>query len=64
MDLHYSKVPPGDAGHPVCLDTSIEIRLKLFTTVDMVLRNSLCYSPTLSVPNGLFVRRLNTWSIL
>jgi hypothetical protein len=35
-----TKVPPGDAGHPVCLDTYTEIRLEFFRSIDIILRHS------------------------
>jgi hypothetical protein len=31
--LTFIKVPPGDAGHPVCLDTPTEIHLDTFSIV-------------------------------
>jgi hypothetical protein len=59
-----SKVPPGDAGLPVCLDASIKIRLDILTIVDIVLRHSLYHSPTLPAPNGLSMRRPSTPCVL
>jgi hypothetical protein len=58
------KVPPGDAGLPVCLDASIKIRLDILTIVDIVLKHSLCHSPTLPAPNGLSMRRPSTPCVL
>jgi hypothetical protein len=60
----WDKVPPGDAGHPVCLDISIEIRLVNFTIVDMVLKHSPCCSPTLSASHGMFVSRPSSRCVL
>jgi hypothetical protein len=61
--LRSSKVPPGDAGHPVCLDTSTNIHLALFTFANIVLRHNPGRSPTLSVSDKLFVKRLVAQSV-
>jgi hypothetical protein len=59
-----AKVPPGDAGHPVCLDTPIEVRLKLLRIVGIVSKHSPRRSLTLSAPEELFVRSPNTRCVL
>jgi hypothetical protein len=59
-EINASKVPPGVAGHPVCLDTSIKIRLKLSNIADMILKHSPCHSPTLSTPDDLITRLPDT----
>jgi hypothetical protein len=59
-----AKVPPGDAGHPVCLDTSTEIRLQLLRIVAFVLKHSPYRSLTPSASDELCVRSPNTRCVL
>lgn len=54
-----AKVPPGVAGHPVCLDISTEIHLKLFGIVGIVLKHNPRYFPILSLPDRPFVKCLD-----
>jgi hypothetical protein len=53
------KVPPGDAGHPVCLDSPTDIHLELFKIVDTDIKHGSRSPPTRSMPDELFARRLN-----
>jgi hypothetical protein len=59
-----AKVPPGDAGHPVCLDTSTEIRLQLLRIVAFVLKHSPYRPLTPSASDELCVRSPNTRCVL
>jgi hypothetical protein len=58
------KVPPGIAGHPVCLDTLTEIHLRLLSIVGIVLKHSPYRSLTLSAPDELCERPPNTRYVL
>ena len=58
------KVPPGDAGHPVCLDTSTEIRLRLLVIVGIILKHSPYCSLALSTSDMLHVRSSNISCVL
>jgi hypothetical protein len=44
------KVPPGDAGHPVCLDSSTKFRPQLLESLISSLNTAHAVSLTLSAP--------------